>query len=142
MKITIKLGPETSGAQMQALLRLAQALAGSADPEHLAGKLPLELEPRTEDHKPGPVKKAKAGKGPEAKSQKEPEAESEKEAPVKKSKDPSGVSIEDLRVAVSKKIAKYRKEIMAKMAELGAKNLSSVPDGSKKDLLDYIESLD
>lgn len=130
-----------SGSQKsQILVHLAGALAGSDHPEHLAEKLPPKEErpPLEEEH---PVEKPKSLAKRKAKA---PGPAEGKEAPdpVKESEGPSGPSTEDLRVAVSKKIAKYRKEIMAKMSEIGAKNLSSVPEGNRKELLDYINSLD
>lgn len=52
------------------------------------------------------------------------------------------ISIEDVREALSKKVAAHRSEIKEKLAELGAPSVTKLDKSKYSDMLNFLNSLD
>lgn len=87
---------------------------------------------------PAPEKKTKAAPAPALAPQPEPQPEPETQ-PESESEQP--VTIEQIRSAVSGRVAKYRNEMMAKLKELGAPNVSQLKPENYQEFFTFVEGL-
>lgn len=88
----------------------------------------------------------KAPTAPAAKPESKPESKPAASAAKQESKPadtPSdNVSIEDVREALSKKVATHRSEIKEKLTELGAPSVTKLDKSKYSDMLNFLNSLD
>ena len=95
----------------------------------------------------------KAPAAPAAKSESKPAApaatpESKPAAPAAKSESKpantasDNISIEDVREALSKKVATHRSEIKEKLTELGAPSVTKLDKSKYSEMLNFLNSLD
>lgn len=71
-----------------------------------------------------------------------PESKPASQAPATPAKSESNVSIDDVRKALSSKIATHRSEIKDKLAELGAPSVTKLDQSKYQDMLDFLNTLD
>lgn len=125
LEVTIKLNvPEASAEDTKILLGVLAALK--------EGKLRGLFSPDTADADTAEAETANV----------EPKAEPEtKSAPTQVSKKIEYKS-EDVRKAMASKLAKHRTKLIDKLQELGAKNVSTLPQEKFADFIDYCNSLE
>lgn len=86
---------------------------------------------------------AKPASKPESKPASKPAAPAAKPESKPADTAPSdNVSIEDVREALSKKIATHRNEIKEKLTELGAPSVTKLDKSKYSNMLDFLNSLD
>lgn len=87
--------------------------------------------------KPAPAAKPESKPAPAAKSESKP-------APAAKpeSKPTDDISINDVRKALSEKVATHRNEIKEKLTELGATSVTTLDKSKYSEMLNFINSLD
>ena len=77
-------------------------------------------------------------------SKSEPKPESKPAAPAAKPANTASdnISIEDVRKALSKKVATHRSEIKEKLTELGAPSVTKLDKSKYSEMLNFLNSLD
>lgn len=75
-------------------------------------------------------------KAEEAKPNPQPEAKAEAKAEAKKS-----YKTEDVRAAMASKLADHRVELVNKLKDMGAKNVSSLPEDKYEEFINFCNSL-
>lgn len=79
---------------------------------------------------------------PAAKPESKPVAPAEKSESKSANTASDNISIEDVREALSKKIATHRSEIKEKLTELGAPSVTKLDKSKYSDMLNFLNSLD
>lgn len=87
---------------------------------------------------------AKPASKPESKPASKPAAQAAKpeSKPAADTAPSDNVSIEDVREALSKKVATHRSEIKEKLTELGAPSVTKLDKSKYSNMLDFLNSLD
>ena len=85
---------------------------------------------------------AKAPAAPAAKSESKPAAPAAKSESKPANTASDNISIEDVREALSKKIATHRSEIKEKLTELGAPSVTKLDKSKYSEMLNFLNSLD
>lgn len=87
---------------------------------------------------------AKPASKPESKPASKPAAPAAKpeSKPAADTAPSDNVSIEDVREALSKKVATHRNEIKEKLTELGAPSVTKLDKSKYSEMLDFLNSLD
>lgn len=83
---------------------------------------------------------------PEAEKAEDPQPEPEKakqkaEDPEPKAEAKKSYKIEDVRAAMASKLADHRVELVNKLKEMGAKNVSSLPEDKYEEFINFCNSL-
>ena len=89
----------------------------------------------------------KAPAAPAAKPESKPAAKPESKPAAKPESKPANtasdnISIEDVREALSKKVATHRSEIKEKLTELGAPSVTKLDKSKYSEMLNFLNSLD
>ena len=84
----------------------------------------------------------KAPAAPAAKSESKPAATAAKPESKPANTASDNISIEDVREALSKKVATHRSEIKEKLTELGAPSVTKLDKSKYSDMLNFLNSLD
>ena len=84
----------------------------------------------------------KATASPAAKSESKPAAPAAKSESKPANTASDNISIEDVREALSKKVAAHRSEIKEKLTELGAPSVTKLDKSKYSDMLNFLNSLD
>ena len=79
---------------------------------------------------------------PAAKSESKPAATAAKPESKPANTASDNISIEDVREALSKKVATHRSEIKEKLTELGAPSVTKLDKSKYSDMLNFLNSLD
>lgn len=79
-----------------------------------------------------PEEKKPAGKKPKE----------EKPAEAPEPAEETTITVKDLRALISKKVEEHRKEIKAKLEELGANNVSSLEEDDYEEFMEFLNDLD
>ena len=79
---------------------------------------------------------------PAAKSESKPAAPAAKSESKPANTASDNISIEDVREALSKKVATHRSEIKEKLTELGAPSVTKLDKSKYSDMLNFLNSLD
>ena len=79
---------------------------------------------------------------PESKPESKPAAPAAKPESKPASTASDNISIEDVREALSKKVATHRSEIKEKLTELGAPSVTKLDKSKYSDMLNFLNSLD
>lgn len=82
------------------------------------------------------VKAEEAEPAPQPVADPQPEAKAEAKAEAKKS-----YKTEDVRAAMASKLADHRVELVNKLKEMGAKNVSSLPESKYEEFINFCNSL-
>lgn len=117
----------------------------SADAKRLLGAL-FNL-PNASCHNPAASEKAEQAKSQAADPQPEVKAEEAKPTP-QPAADPKPAATakksyktEDVRAAMASKLADHRVELVNKLKEMGAKNVSSLPESKYEEFINFCNSL-
>lgn len=96
--------------------------------------------------KPDPQPEVEAEKA--AKSETKPAADPQPEKAEQKAEDPEPAAAakksyktEDVRAAMASKLADHRVELVNKLKEMGAKNVSSLPESKYEEFINFCNSL-
>ena len=92
--------------------------------------------------KPESKPAAKPESKPAAKSESKPAATAAKQESKPANTASDNISIEDVREALSKKIATHRSEIKEKLTELGAPSVTKLDKSKYSEMLNFLNSLD
>ena len=79
---------------------------------------------------------------PAAKPESKPAAPAAKPEPKPANTASDNISIEDVREALSKKVATHRSEIKEKLTELGAPSVTKLDNSKYSEMLNFLNSLD
>ena len=79
---------------------------------------------------------------PAAKPESKPAAPAAKPEPKPANTASDNISIEDVREALSKKVATHRSEIKEKLTELGAPSVTKLDKSKYSEMLNFLNSLD
>ena len=104
-----------------------------------SGKSVNDAKPAANAAKPESKPAAKPESKPAAKPESKPAAKPESK-PANTASD--NISIEDVREALSKKVATHRSEIKEKLTELGAPSVTKLDNSKYSEMLNFLNSLD
>ena len=85
---------------------------------------------------------AKPASKPESKPESKPAAPAAKQESKPANTASDNISIEDVREALSKKVATHRSEIKEKLTELGAPSVTKLDKSKYSEMLNFLNSLD
>ena len=99
--------------------------------------------PGVSAEKPGPQPEVEAEKAAKSETKPEPEkAEQKAEDPKSEAKaEAKKYKTEDVRAAMASKLADHRVELVNKLKEMGAKNVSSLPEDKYEEFINFCNSL-
>ena len=96
---------------------------------------------KTEDPQPEPKKAAKSETKLAADPQPEPEKAQQKAEDPKPAAATKKYKTEDVRAAMASKLADHRVDLVNKLKDMGAKNVSSLPEDKYEEFINFCNSL-
>lgn len=144
IEITVKMQMEDSAETRSFLANLFMPYSGCApctcgvhtEVEHLEQALL-----KTEDPQPEPKKAAKSETKLAADPQPEPEKAEQKAEGPKPAAAAKKYKAEDVRAAMASKLADHRVDLVNKLKDMGAKNVSSLPEDKYEEFINFCNSL-
>lgn len=97
--------------------------------------------------KPDPQPEVKAEKAAKSETKPDPQPEPEPEKVKQKAEDPKPAAAakkyktEDVRAAMASKLADHRMDLVNKLKDMGAKNVSSLPEDKYEEFINFCNSL-
>lgn len=132
IEITVKLQLDENSSDAKSALAALFGLSNFSSC-HCAGVSAEKPEVKAEEAKPAPQKAEDPRPEPEKAEQK---AEDPKPAAAAKK-----YKTEDVRAAMASKLAGHRVDLVNKLKDMGAKNVSSLPEDKYEEFIDFCNSL-